>query len=68
MTFATRDRYRHAVERIAKRSGHRESSVAQWAIDLARAHLGDLAARTSATISSTTACPRSNAWPAIRPR
>ncbi|MBK6459169.1 MAG: carbohydrate-binding protein [Gemmatimonadetes bacterium] len=41
MTFATRDRYRHAVERIAKRSGHREASVAQWAIDLARAHLGD---------------------------
>lgn len=38
MTFETRDRYRHAVERIAKRSGHREASVAQWAVDLARAH------------------------------
>ncbi len=36
MTFATRDRYRHVVERIAKRSGHRESSVAHWAIDLAQ--------------------------------
>ena len=36
MTFATRDLYRHVVERIAKRSGHRETSVAQWAIDLAR--------------------------------
>ena len=35
MTFGTRDSYRHVVERIAKRSGHRESSVAQWAIDLA---------------------------------
>ncbi len=35
MTFSTRDSYRHVVERIAKRSGHRESSVAQWAIDLA---------------------------------
>ena len=38
MTFATRDRYRHAVERIAKRTRHRETSVAQWAVDLARAH------------------------------
>ena len=36
MTFATRDRYRHVVERIAKRSGRRETEVAQWAIDLAR--------------------------------
>ena len=35
MTFATRDRYRHVVERIAKSTRHRESSVAQWAIDLA---------------------------------
>ncbi len=34
MTFATRDSYRHVVERIAKRSGHREASVAQWAVDL----------------------------------
>ncbi|MBC7842812.1 MAG: carbohydrate-binding protein [Gemmatimonadaceae bacterium] len=36
MTFATRDRYRHVVERIAKSTGHREMSVAQWAIDLAQ--------------------------------
>ena len=36
MTFATRDSYRHAVERIAKRTRHREESVAQWAVDLAR--------------------------------
>ena len=35
MTFATRDRYRHVVERIAKGTSHREASVAQWAIDLA---------------------------------
>ncbi|MCC7053405.1 MAG: hypothetical protein IT355_09060 [Gemmatimonadaceae bacterium] len=34
MTFATRDSYRHAVERIAKGTRHREASVAQWAIDL----------------------------------
>jgi cyclic beta-1,2-glucan synthetase len=36
MTFATRDRYRHVVERIARQTGHRESSIARWAVDLAR--------------------------------
>ncbi len=41
MTFATRDRYRHVVERIAKKTGHRETSVAQWAIDLARSPVSD---------------------------
>ncbi|HET6681773.1 MAG TPA: glucoamylase family protein [Gemmatimonadaceae bacterium] len=51
MTFATRDRYRHAVERLARRSGHPETTVASWAIALAtrgaelgadprRAHVG----------------------------
>ena len=39
MTFATRDRYRHVVERICKRTNHRETSVAYWAIDLARRNL-----------------------------
>ncbi len=38
MTFATRDQYRHVVERIAKQTGHRETSVAQWAVDLAQRH------------------------------
>jgi cyclic beta-1,2-glucan synthetase len=37
MTFATRDRYRHVVERIAKRTRHDEAEVASRAIDLARA-------------------------------
>ncbi|MGH7694736.1 MAG: glucoamylase family protein, partial [Gemmatimonadaceae bacterium] len=37
MTFATRDEYRHVVERIAKRTRSREEAVAQRAIDLARA-------------------------------
>ncbi len=37
MTFATRDVYRHVVERIAKRTHSREEAVAQRAIDLARA-------------------------------
>ncbi|HEX6071130.1 MAG TPA: glucoamylase family protein, partial [Longimicrobiaceae bacterium] len=37
MTFRTRDRYRHVVERIAKRTGRREEAVARLAIGLARA-------------------------------
>ena len=36
MTFATRDLYRHVVERIARRTEHREDSVARWAVELAR--------------------------------
>ncbi|MFZ5625198.1 MAG: GH36-type glycosyl hydrolase domain-containing protein [Gemmatimonadota bacterium] len=39
MTFATRDRYRHAVERIAKRTRRPEEVVARHAIDCARAGL-----------------------------
>lgn len=35
MTFATRDRYRHVIERIAKRIGHDEVQIAKWAIELA---------------------------------
>ncbi|MGE3617905.1 MAG: hypothetical protein AB7L66_18685, partial [Gemmatimonadales bacterium] len=37
MTFATRDRYRHVVERVARRSRSGEETVARVAIDLARA-------------------------------
>ena len=40
LTFATRDAYRHVVERIAKKTGHRESSVAQWAVDLCQRPIG----------------------------
>jgi cyclic beta-1,2-glucan synthetase len=36
MTFATRDCYRHVVERIAKRTAHAEVDVATWAIELSR--------------------------------
>ena len=36
MDFATRDRYRHVVEKIAKSSRHSESEVARNAIQLAR--------------------------------
>jgi len=36
MTFATRDRYRHVVERIAKATGRTEVAVAAQAIELAR--------------------------------
>ncbi|MGV3708208.1 MAG: GH36-type glycosyl hydrolase domain-containing protein [Gemmatimonas sp.] len=35
MTFATRDRYRHVVERISKRTGHDEARVAEWVVELA---------------------------------
>src|SRR5690606_28513549 len=35
MTFATRDRYRHVVERIAKRTSRDEVAVAQAAVDMA---------------------------------
>ena len=37
MTFETRDRYRHVVERIARRTGRLESEVARTAIARARA-------------------------------
>jgi cyclic beta-1,2-glucan synthetase len=37
MTFATRDHYRHAVERIAKRTKKPEPEIARHAVDLARA-------------------------------
>src|SRR5690349_24599325 len=36
MTFATRDRYRHVVERIAKRTKREEAAIAALAIELAR--------------------------------
>src|SRR4029077_7559729 len=37
MTFATRDRYRHVVERIAKRTGRDEAAIAGLARELAQA-------------------------------
>jgi cyclic beta-1,2-glucan synthetase len=40
MTFATRDRYRHAVERIARGSGRGEENIAVEAIGLASAATG----------------------------
>jgi len=39
MDFATRDHYRHTVERIARRSGKSEIAVAEQAIGLARASI-----------------------------
>ena len=36
MDFSTRDLYRHAVERIARKSNHSESEIARLAISLAR--------------------------------
>ncbi|MBB4637081.1 GH36-type glycosyl hydrolase domain-containing protein [Longimicrobium terrae] len=43
MTFATRDSYRHAVERIARRTGLGEEAVARAAVDRARAGAEDTA-------------------------
>ena len=43
MTFKTRDRYRHVVERIAKRTRRSEEAVARHAIDFARAGLTESA-------------------------
>ena len=40
MDFATRDRYRHAVEAIARRSSSNEYEVAQRAVQLAQAEVG----------------------------
>ncbi len=44
MTFGTRDLYRHVVEKVARRSGKPEPTVAQLAIDLAGAERGEGAA------------------------
>jgi cyclic beta-1,2-glucan synthetase len=41
MDFATRDRYRHVVERIARRGKLDESTVAKAALALAQAHAAD---------------------------
>ncbi|WP_368858627.1 glucoamylase family protein [Janthinobacterium sp. FW305-128] len=38
MDFATRDSYRHAIERIAKRSARSEVEVAEMAVQLAHTH------------------------------
>src|SRR5471030_257662 len=37
MAFATRDQYRHAIEKISRRSRYSESEVAEQALQLARA-------------------------------
>ena len=52
MEFATRDRYRHVVERVAKYSASIERDVARKAVDLAQA-----AAATATEAKSTAAKP-----------
>ncbi len=42
MDFATRDRYRHAIEKLALGSGHTEVEVAQSAIDSAKSAAAEL--------------------------
>ncbi len=41
MSFATRDRYRHAIEELSKRSGTSELDVAKASLQLASAQLAD---------------------------
>ncbi|GLK89369.1 glycoside hydrolase family 94 protein [Pseudomonas turukhanskensis] len=43
MDFATRDHYRHVIERVAKHSGQREEHVARTALALAQASPADVA-------------------------
>lgn len=45
MDFATRDSYRHAIERIAKRSSRSEMEVAEMVVQLAHTHGGGNDAR-----------------------
>lgn len=45
MDFATRDQYRHVIEKVARRSALAEADVARQAIDLARTHAGSEDAR-----------------------
>src|SRR5471030_2118485 len=41
MEFATRDQYRHVIEKLAKQSKFTETQVAEQALELARAHAVD---------------------------
>jgi cyclic beta-1,2-glucan synthetase len=43
MDFATRDRYRRVIEKVARRSGRTEEQTAQCAVDLAAKAAGDAA-------------------------
>jgi cyclic beta-1,2-glucan synthetase len=54
MDFATRDRYRHVVEKIAKSSPHSESEVARRAIQLAREGADGKAATIARRMSGST--------------
>ena len=54
MEFATRDRYRHVVARLAKRSRHTEAEVARAAISLAREGAAARGDRTIARMSAST--------------
>jgi cyclic beta-1,2-glucan synthetase len=60
MTFATRDEYRHSVERIARRTKRSEESIARRAIDFARAAHQENAGTASHVgyfLVGGTACP-----------
>ncbi len=57
MTFATRDQYRHVVERIARRTRRSEESVARRAIELAQDSRGEEAREGTGAASIATALP-----------
>ena len=67
MDFATRDRYRHSTERVAKEGSVAEAEVATQAIAMARASAAakgaDIGPRTWAFTLSTRGCP---SWSALR--
>ena len=54
MDFPTRDRYRHSIEQLSKRSGQSEIAVAEAAIALARRASGHRSGATIARITSAT--------------
>ena len=74
MDFATRDRYRKAVEDLARGSGRTEMEVARAALGLARAHAPNVEDPGYYLISQRTAAARGGARlshpapPASRPR
>ncbi|MFC3375762.1 GH36-type glycosyl hydrolase domain-containing protein [Rugamonas sp. CCM 8940] len=78
MDFATRDQYRHVVERLARRCSHSEAEVAAMALRLARLQAGGVDARhhhvghylvgTGQRLLARQLCVRLAPWPALQAR
>ena len=54
MEFASRDRYRHVIERISKRTRTSELEIAEAAVNLAAKTKEDSARKNTSAISSST--------------